>query len=79
MGYDPRPDGLRARYAAAAKQRNDTIAANIRAAGAEQLTLTTDGDWLLEVVRFVGARQARRAGRRAGPGRASFSGTGRSL
>jgi uncharacterized protein (DUF58 family) len=78
MDLQTNSEGLRARYAVAAKQRNDTIAANIRAAGAEQLTLSTDGDWLLQVVRFVGARQARRAGRRAGSGRSSLSGPGRS-
>jgi uncharacterized protein (DUF58 family) len=59
---DPR---LRARYAAAAGQQRDAIAATIRAAGAQHLRLRTDSDWLLDIVRFVAtARQLRTGGGR---------------
>jgi uncharacterized protein (DUF58 family) len=44
---------LRARYARAAQQRDAEIAAKIRAAGGRHLVLTTDRDWLLDIVRFV--------------------------
>ncbi|MDP8992651.1 MAG: DUF58 domain-containing protein [Actinomycetota bacterium] len=51
----------RERYAAAAAQQRADIAHRLRRAGASHLVLRTDGDWLLDMVRFVLAR------RRAGP------------
>ncbi|WP_412544323.1 DUF58 domain-containing protein [Longispora sp. K20-0274] len=54
---------LRARYAAAAAEQRATIAREIRRAGAAQLRLRTDSDWLLDIVRFVAAqRHARTRG-----------------
>jgi uncharacterized protein (DUF58 family) len=53
---------LRERYAAAAAQQRATIANDIRASGADHLTLRTDSDWMLDLVRFVvSRRQNRRA------------------
>jgi uncharacterized protein (DUF58 family) len=66
---------LRARYAGAARARNDAIVRKIRAAGAEHLALFTDGDWLLQVVAFVGRRRGRRAGPGAGPRPSSSAAT----
>ena len=56
---DPR---LRERYAAAAAAQRATIAGDLRASGADHLTLRTDSDWMLDLVRFVvSRRQNRRA------------------
>lgn len=57
---------LRDRYAAAAAEQRATIEATIRAAGADHLTLRTDQDWLLDIVRFVTSRRERVHARRAG-------------
>ncbi|MBI3688762.1 MAG: DUF58 domain-containing protein [Actinobacteria bacterium] len=48
---------LRDRYAAAAAAQRAAIAGSLRRAGAAQLRLSTDGDWLLDIVRFVAARR----------------------
>lgn len=48
---------LRERYAAEARRQREAIAAALRRAGVAQLTLRTDRDWLLDVVRFVAARR----------------------
>ncbi len=56
-------DALRARYAEAAARQRADIATAIRRAGAAQLRLRTDSDWLLDIVRFVAAqRHARTRG-----------------
>jgi uncharacterized protein (DUF58 family) len=53
---------LRERYARAAQERQDRIASMIRSAGAQHLILSTDRDWLFDIVRFVvGRRRTRRA------------------
>jgi hypothetical protein len=61
---------LRQRYAAAAADRQEQIRRSIAEAGGEQLVLSTDRDWLVDVVKFVGRRRTERflspAGRRAG-------------
>lgn len=54
--------GLRERYAAAARAERQEIAAAIRRAGASHLILRTDGDWLLDILRFVAARRRRASG-----------------
>jgi uncharacterized protein (DUF58 family) len=54
---------LRKRFEAAAQQRYQGIRQSILRAGAEHLHLSTDRDWLLDVVSFVGHR------RRVGQGR----------
>ncbi len=51
---------LRERYAEAARVRHDAIARRIRDAGSEQLVLTTNSDWLIEIVRFVASRRTLR-------------------
>jgi uncharacterized protein (DUF58 family) len=48
---------LRARYAAAALRQRERIATGLRHAGAAQLQLRTDRDWINDVVRFVIARR----------------------
>jgi uncharacterized protein (DUF58 family) len=48
---------LRRRYADAATEQRERIAAALREAGAAQLRLRTDSDWLAEIVRFVAARR----------------------
>jgi uncharacterized protein (DUF58 family) len=51
---------LRARFAEAAAARRAAIDRAIRATGATHLRLSTDRDWLLDVVHFVAARRRRR-------------------
>lgn len=51
---DPR---LRRRYAEAAAAQRAEIAATLRAGGATHLSLRTDRDWLLDMVRFVAAQR----------------------
>lgn len=48
----------RARYAAAAAEQRRGIAEELRRAGASHLQLRTDGDWVLDVARFVQRRRA---------------------
>jgi len=48
---------LRERYAAAAGEQRAAIATALHRAGAAQLRLRTDGDWLAEIVRFVASRR----------------------
>jgi uncharacterized protein (DUF58 family) len=54
-----RSPSLRAKFADAAQQQRESIAAAIRAAGADHLQLRTDRDWLLDLVRFVALRRDR--------------------
>ncbi len=51
---------LRRRYAAAAQDRHTAIGRQIRDAGSEHLVLSTDSDWLIEIVRFVAGRRTMR-------------------
>jgi uncharacterized protein (DUF58 family) len=51
---------LRERFAAAAAEQRSTAARAVRAAGAGHLELSTDRDWLLDVVRFTATRRRRR-------------------
>ncbi|MCW2584734.1 MAG: uncharacterized protein JWN55_250 [Frankiales bacterium] len=55
---------LRARYAAAARARQDGLAELVRAAGAAHLPLSTDGDWLQDLTRFLTLRRRVRSARR---------------
>ena len=58
---------LRARYAEAAGRQHAAISSAIRGAGADHMTLRTDGDWLLDLARHVSQRRHRAeatAGRR---------------
>ena len=45
--------GLRARFAAAAAARREELAATVRAAGCHHLVLSTDRDWVADVVHHV--------------------------
>ena len=56
---------LRARYAAAAEERHGRIRRSLLDAGAEQLVLSTDRDWLVDIARFVGRRRTERPPARA--------------
>jgi uncharacterized protein (DUF58 family) len=49
--------GLRARYAAAAAEQRQAIAAALRRAGAAHLVLRTDRDWLRDLVTFMVLRR----------------------
>ena len=51
---------VRARFAEAAAARHAANARLVRATGAAHLVLSTDRDWLFDVVRFVAARRHRR-------------------
>jgi uncharacterized protein (DUF58 family) len=51
---------FRARFALGAAEQREAIAIALRRAGAGHLQLSTDRDWLMDVVRFVADR--RRAG-----------------
>jgi hypothetical protein len=51
---------LRERFATAAQTQWETNARAVRVAGASHLALSTDRDWLLDVVRFAAARKRRR-------------------
>jgi uncharacterized protein (DUF58 family) len=48
---------LRLRYAQAAQQQRDQIAATLRRAGADHLRLSTASDWISDIVRFVVTRR----------------------
>jgi uncharacterized protein (DUF58 family) len=51
---------LREKFAAAAAQRRADNDRQVRAAGASHLVLSTDRDWIFDIVRFVAARRTRR-------------------
>ena len=51
---------LRERFAEAAAAQRAATSSKVRGAGATHLDLSTDRDWLLDVVRFVVARRRRR-------------------
>ncbi|WP_425304421.1 DUF58 domain-containing protein [Stackebrandtia albiflava] len=54
---------FRRRYAEAAARQREQIAASLRRAGAARLRLSTDSDWLRDIVRFVASqRHARTRG-----------------
>lgn len=57
---------LRRDFAAAAAERRREVAATLRRAGAAQLTLRTDRDWVSDVVRFVLSRKRGWTGAAAG-------------
>jgi len=71
---------LRRRYAAVAAERQQRIGRVLTEAGAEHLQLSTDRDWLLDVVRFVGRRRGDRLHTRSlgqgGPAPATAPATG---
>jgi uncharacterized protein (DUF58 family) len=56
---------LRRRYAEAAAAQRARIAADIRRAGADHLTVRTDTDWLADLVRHVEVRRRSRMARSA--------------
>ena len=67
--------GLRRRYAAAAAAQRAGVAQSIRGAGADHLVLSTDRDWLIDLVRFIDTRRRRRGPRPpTAPGRPAQAG-----
>jgi uncharacterized protein (DUF58 family) len=54
---------LRERYATAARARHDAIAAELHAAGAWSVELSTDRDWVLDLARFFARSHPRRVQR----------------
>lgn len=48
---------VRRRYAEAAAEQRAQIAADLRSLGVDHLQLRTDGDWLLDIARYVEARR----------------------
>ena len=51
---------FRARYAAAADERRQSVAKGVRSAGAGYLQVSTDRDWMVDVVKFVVRKRRRR-------------------
>jgi uncharacterized protein (DUF58 family) len=62
MHVQSNSEALRAKYAQAAAARNEEIVKRIRAAGGDHLALTTDRDWLIDIVKFVAHRRVARPG-----------------
>jgi uncharacterized protein (DUF58 family) len=58
---DTRSASLRARYHEAAVAQRADLDRRLLAAGADHLVLRTDRDWVVDLVRFVAGRKARRA------------------
>lgn len=57
--------GLRQRFAAAASEQRDGIRSSTRRAGADHVTLSTDRDWVVDLVRHIARRRrGRTSGRR---------------
>jgi len=56
---DTRDAGIRRRYAEAAAARQAAIARRITRAGADHLVLSTERDWVVDLVSFVAGRKAR--------------------
>ena len=50
---------MRARYTETAEARRADVNRRLAGIGADQLTLVTDRDWVLDLVRFVASRKAR--------------------
>ena len=57
--------GLRERFAAAAQERHAAIATQLSHAGVSHIVLSTEDDWLREIVRFVTIRRTRGSGNAA--------------
>ena len=55
--------GVRARYEAAAAERRRDLTERLTRCGADHLTLRTDRDWVVDLVRFVAGRRGRAAAR----------------
>lgn len=60
LEVDTNSPKLRERYEAAAAARRGEVARALRSARAGHLTLRTDRDWLLEIVRHVASARRRR-------------------
>jgi uncharacterized protein (DUF58 family) len=57
---DTRTARVRSRYAEVAAAQRAAIGHRLTRAGADHLVLRTDRDWVVDLVRFVGSRKARR-------------------
>jgi uncharacterized protein (DUF58 family) len=62
MHVQTNSEGLRERFAQAAQARHQGIANQLRHAGAAHIVLSTEDDWLREIVRFVSIRRSRGGG-----------------
>jgi len=51
---------FRSRYAAAAEERRQSVSKGVRRAGAGYLEVSTDRDWMMDVVKFVVRKRRRR-------------------
>jgi uncharacterized protein (DUF58 family) len=51
---------FRSRYAAAAEERRQSVTSGVRSAGAGYLEVSTDRDWMVDVVKFVVQKRRRR-------------------
>jgi uncharacterized protein (DUF58 family) len=50
---------IRDSYLSLAVERRAGVAATLKSVGADHLTLRTDGDWVIDFVRFVSSRKSR--------------------
>jgi uncharacterized protein (DUF58 family) len=57
---DTADDETRRRFDELARRRRDDLTSRLAAAGVDHLVLSTERDWVLDVVRFVSGRRARR-------------------
>lgn len=67
---------VRQRFSDAALVQRHAIAGAIAAAGADHLVLSTDGDWLVDLARFVARRRLRHGTARPHPGGVGATGFG---
>lgn len=67
---------LRQRFSDAASAQRQAIAAAIATAGADHLVLSTDGDWLVDLARFVARRRQRLGTAKPNPGGVGAAGLG---
>ncbi|HEU4320576.1 MAG TPA: DUF58 domain-containing protein [Acidimicrobiia bacterium] len=56
---DTGSDSVRDAYARVSEERRADVASALKRAGADHLVLRTDGDWVLDFVRFVSSRKTR--------------------
>jgi uncharacterized protein (DUF58 family) len=60
LRVDTRDDRLRRRFAAAAAEERRTLALELSSAGVDHVVLSTSGDWLRALARFLGSRTRKR-------------------
>jgi len=70
---DTRDEATRDGFERLARRRREDLAARFAGAGVDHLAVSTERDWVLDVVRFVSGRRARRLAARPGGGSARRS------